>query len=442
MVADGGADGLVASGAVSALGPRPGGSRSGYPDRHGRTPRLFLLHRDLAAGSLLPDRPAADRRHDPVHDVGHGRPRLVRFSVLANGLYRPVRGGRAQDHRRPQSTHRFFPRPSQPEQDRPHRPAQSMLGHHRRSLRHGLRAVVWRRPANGPGHLQRPGGLADLSVHSDHRPLLLPVGRLCPRTGLRLYVPLCPLPVGHVRRTFDDRLLRSLARRTTRPCEGQQSQLRRSRPLRRLQDVRPGLPHRHRHPSRHPTGLHRLRPVRGRLQQHHGPLRLAGKPDLVRFHLQHGGPQQGRPTQAETDPAAHPDLYRRGQRRQHRHSGQPAAALRHPRRRTTRPCAFGRGPRRRQSPQRLRLQDSEHGPRHPHLHTGSAGGGGQPDQRHRRRGRPSGHPDRAARQRWHLPYLRHRGKRRRYRQPPPDLPAERTRQRQNGNQHPFLPPTL
>ena len=53
-------------------------------------PLLLLLHRDLAAGILLPHRPADHRRAGAVPDERGRRPRLVRLSLPADGLDRPV----------------------------------------------------------------------------------------------------------------------------------------------------------------------------------------------------------------------------------------------------------------------------------------------------------------------------------------------------------------
>ena len=59
------------------------------------SPLLFLLHRDLAAGGLLPHRPADHRRDGAVPDERGRRPRLVRLSLPADGVDRPVPDHRA-----------------------------------------------------------------------------------------------------------------------------------------------------------------------------------------------------------------------------------------------------------------------------------------------------------------------------------------------------------
>ena len=62
---------------------------------------LFLLHRDLAAGILLPDRPADPRGDGAVPDERRRRPAVVRLSLPADGVDRSVPGDRALDRRRP-----------------------------------------------------------------------------------------------------------------------------------------------------------------------------------------------------------------------------------------------------------------------------------------------------------------------------------------------------
>ena len=62
---------------------------------------LFLLHRDLAAGNLLRHRPADPRRDGAVPDERGRRTGVVRLSVSADGVDRPVPGHRALDRRRP-----------------------------------------------------------------------------------------------------------------------------------------------------------------------------------------------------------------------------------------------------------------------------------------------------------------------------------------------------
>ena len=91
--------------AVRALGPRPERAGPGGADRFSQPALLFLLHRDLAAGSLLPHRPADPRGDDAVPDERGRRPRLVRLSLPADGVDRPVLGHRALRRGRPARAH-------------------------------------------------------------------------------------------------------------------------------------------------------------------------------------------------------------------------------------------------------------------------------------------------------------------------------------------------
>ena len=66
---------------------------------------LFLQSRVLAAGHLLPDRPADHGRGHAVPGHQPARPRLVRLHLSADGVDRSVHVDRAPDRRRPQRTH-------------------------------------------------------------------------------------------------------------------------------------------------------------------------------------------------------------------------------------------------------------------------------------------------------------------------------------------------
>ena len=91
--------------AVPALGSRPERARPGGADRSAEPALLLLLHRDLAAGDLLPHRPADHRRDDAVPDERARRAHLVRLSLPADGVDRPVPDDRALDRRRPARAH-------------------------------------------------------------------------------------------------------------------------------------------------------------------------------------------------------------------------------------------------------------------------------------------------------------------------------------------------
>ena len=66
-----------------------------------RRPALFLRHRDLAAGGLLPDRHPDHGRVRPVPGDRAVRPAVVRLRLPADGMDRPVHAGRALDRGRP-----------------------------------------------------------------------------------------------------------------------------------------------------------------------------------------------------------------------------------------------------------------------------------------------------------------------------------------------------
>ena len=68
---------------------------AGRADRFSQPALLFLLHRDLAAGGLLPHRPADPRGDGAVPDERGRRPRLVRLSLPADGVDRSVPRHRA-----------------------------------------------------------------------------------------------------------------------------------------------------------------------------------------------------------------------------------------------------------------------------------------------------------------------------------------------------------
>src|SRR5258707_8415792 len=96
-----GADGILPRrllpAAIRAMESRPRRAGPGGADRSAEQPVLFLLHRALAAGSLLLHRPIDRGGADSVPDERGRRPDLVRLSLPANGLDRPVLCRRALD---------------------------------------------------------------------------------------------------------------------------------------------------------------------------------------------------------------------------------------------------------------------------------------------------------------------------------------------------------
>ena len=91
--------------ALRALGSRPERAEPGGADRFPEPALLFLLHRAVAAGGLLLHRPPDHRRDGAVPDERDRRPHLVRLSLPADGVDRPVLRGRALHRGRPPRAH-------------------------------------------------------------------------------------------------------------------------------------------------------------------------------------------------------------------------------------------------------------------------------------------------------------------------------------------------
>src|SRR5689334_16195031 len=87
--------------ALRTMESRARRARPGGADRLAEQPLLFLLHRAVAAGSLLLHRPLDSRRYHAVLDELGRRSHLVWLSLPADGLDRPVLCGRAPGRGRP-----------------------------------------------------------------------------------------------------------------------------------------------------------------------------------------------------------------------------------------------------------------------------------------------------------------------------------------------------
>ncbi len=100
-----GPDGVLPRGllhpALRAMGSRAECAEPGGADRFSQPALLFLLHRAVAAGGLLLHRPADHRRDGAVPDERDRRPHLVRLSLPADGVDRPVLRGRTLHRGRP-----------------------------------------------------------------------------------------------------------------------------------------------------------------------------------------------------------------------------------------------------------------------------------------------------------------------------------------------------
>ena len=189
--------------AVAALGPRPGRARPGGAGRSGQPALLLLLHRDLAAGNLLPDRPADHGARSALFLVTSAvRPRLVRLCLPADGVDRPVHAGRAPDRGRPQrSACSSTPAPW------------TLDKVVRKVAKHAVWLVIaaatggaWiiyfvdaptlRARASRPAQRRARGLFLHRPVHRHD----LSAGRLGARAGLHLHVPVAALPGGDARR--------------------------------------------------------------------------------------------------------------------------------------------------------------------------------------------------------------------------------------------------
>src|ERR1700744_4536322 len=100
MGADGVLPGRLLPAALRSLESWTGRARSGCADRFPQPPLLLLLHRAVAAGGLLLHRALDPRGLRAVPDERAGRTDLVRLSLPADRLDRPVLCGRALGGRR------------------------------------------------------------------------------------------------------------------------------------------------------------------------------------------------------------------------------------------------------------------------------------------------------------------------------------------------------
>ncbi len=145
------------------------------------------------------------------------------------------------------------------------------------------------------------GNLLDFLLRLRH----LGQRRLHARAGVQVHVPLRALPERDVRLRHADRDLRQFDRRAARLAQQEDRlQGRRPRHLRRLQRLRAGLPHRHRHPQRPAIRMHRLRRLHRRLRPDHGQDGLPARADPLHHRKRGEGkiPRQRHP-QAHAAPA-------------------------------------------------------------------------------------------------------------------------------------------
>ena len=278
------------SAAVRALGSRTERAGPGGADRFAGATLLFLLHRDLAAGSLLPHRAAHCRGHGLVPDERRRRPGVVRISVPANRMDRSFPRHRAVDRRRP-------PRASAAR-------SPAMVARSAGALRleaffvadggvvdrRRLGALFRRRAEPGQGPCDISGAACGLRLHRHAHVHDLRARRLDARASVRLYVSMAAHPGGFDRRVCAQRHLSVRSRRTARFAEEGRDAARAwsaGRRLHRLPAMRACLSDRRRYPRRPQSRLHPMRPVHRCLRRGDGQNRPAGAPDRLRHRRQH-----------------------------------------------------------------------------------------------------------------------------------------------------------
>jgi hypothetical protein len=200
--------------ALRALGSRTECTWSGGANRFPQPALLFLLHRDLAAGILLSDRPAHPGGDGAVPDERHRRPAVVRLPLPADGLDRFVPSHRTLGRRRPA---RASATRSSALDDRAHctRRRQAFpLADDRLVDRRRLGPVLRRRADAGQRPRDVSGAARRLCVHRPPDLHDLCARRMDARAGLRLHVPVATHSGGAHRRIRAQRHLSLRPRRT------------------------------------------------------------------------------------------------------------------------------------------------------------------------------------------------------------------------------------
>ena len=220
-----GPDGVLPRGllsaAVRALEPRSGRPGPGGAGRSAQQPLLLLLHRAVAAGSLLFYRAVDRRRPDPVPDEFGGRPHLVRLPLPANRVDGSVLRRRALGRGRSPRAH------AQGRRAR-HHEAAALRRDHAEALdladdrlvdRRRLGSLFQRCADAGEAARHLRGADAGLYLDRDPDRHDLRAGRLHARAGLRLHVPVAADPGRADRRMGAQRHLQIRSRREAHVAE-------------------------------------------------------------------------------------------------------------------------------------------------------------------------------------------------------------------------------
>ena len=259
---------------------------------------LFLLHRDLAAGSLLPHRPAHPRGDGAVPDecaspAGCGAAISARRRCGPTSSYH-----RALDRGRPARAHACATR----------RRGRSSAWRER-VTKHFLWLMIawWTGGAWVLYFADAPTLVRELATFQAPFIAYVWIGildlhdlcarRLHARAGLPLYVPWPRIQAALDRRIRAQRHLSLRPRRTAHVAEEGRGAARTRRAggrLHRLPAMRARLPDRRRHSRRARSRLHPVRPVHRRLRRGDEKDRPAGAPHRLRHRHQHQAPARGR----------------------------------------------------------------------------------------------------------------------------------------------------
>ena len=193
--------------AFRALGSRAERAGPGGADRFPQSAVLLLFHRNLAAGILLPDRPAHHRGDGAVPDERARRTRVVWISVPADGVDRPLSNHRTLDRRRPARAPAARPPAMDARSSGPSRNQAFSLADDRMVDRRRLGALLRGRAEPGQGPRDISGAAHRLCLHRASDVHDLRARRMDARASLRLHVPVAAHSSGADRRIRSQRHL-------------------------------------------------------------------------------------------------------------------------------------------------------------------------------------------------------------------------------------------